>query len=59
MKIVTIEGTFSSDIDEPPPDVLSRTGWLTERYFIVPLGKLIDRLLVCEVGGQGNTGSKK
>lgn len=58
-KIVTIQGTFSSDAGEPSEDVLSRTGWVTERYFIVPLGKRIDRLLVCEFGKQGKRGSEE
>jgi hypothetical protein len=58
-RIVTIEGTFSSDADEPPDDVLSKTGWLTERYFIVPLGKQLERCLVCEFGARRNAASKK
>ena len=57
-KIVTIKGTFSSEIGAPPEDVLSKTGWVTERYFIVPLGKRVERCLVCEFGRQRNGGSK-
>lgn len=54
-KLLTIEGTYSgSDID----NLLSTTGWLTERYFIVPLGDHRERCLVCEFGGRGQPGAK-
>jgi hypothetical protein len=51
-KLFMIEGTFSSLHNGVYPDeVLAQTGWLTERYFIVPLGKTIERCLVCDFGG--------
>ena len=50
-KLFTIEGAFSSiNGGEPESDVLPRTGWVTERYFIVPLRKSIDHCLVCDFG---------
>ena len=52
-KMFTIEGTFSSiNGGEPDSGVLAKTGWVTERYFIVPLGKTIARCLVCDFGGR-------
>jgi hypothetical protein len=52
-KLFTIDGLFSSIRGgEPEGSVLSKTGWVTERYFIVPLGKTIDRCLVCDFGGR-------
>jgi hypothetical protein len=44
----TIPGTYNG-ID--PNHALSKTGWLTERYFIVPLGQR-ERCLVCEFGAK-------
>jgi hypothetical protein len=45
---------------EPDSDVLAKTGWVTERYFIVPLGKTIERCLVCDFGGRNREkGTKK
>jgi hypothetical protein len=52
-KLFTIDGEFSSNRGgEPEGSVLGMTGWVTERYFIVPLGKAIDRCLVCDFGGR-------
>jgi hypothetical protein len=51
-KLFTIEGTHSSINGGDPDGVLEKTGWLTERYFIVPLGKTIERFLVCDFGGR-------
>jgi hypothetical protein len=48
-KIVTIEGSLTKPGDYLD-DALSKTGWVTDRYFIVPLGKGIDRILVCDFG---------
>jgi hypothetical protein len=50
-RILTIEGTFTGYDDDPGAD-LEKTGWLTERYFIVPLGQHKERCLVCEFGGR-------
>jgi len=50
-RLFIIEGTFSSLHNGVYPDeVLAQTAWLTERYFIVPLGKTIERCLVCDFG---------
>jgi hypothetical protein len=44
-KVFTIEGTYSNfDQDS----TLAQTFWVTERYFIVPLGEHRERCLVCE-----------
>jgi hypothetical protein len=52
-KLFTIEGKLSSvNGGQPDSDVLPKTAWVTERYFIVPLGKTIDRCLVCDFGGR-------
>lgn len=52
-KALTIEGTYSTFSYSYDPDgILSKTAWLTERYFIVPLGKHKERCLVCEFGGR-------
>jgi hypothetical protein len=53
-KLFTIEGTYSSINAVDPDGVLAKTGWLTERYFIVPLGKTIERCLVCDFGGRNH-----
>jgi hypothetical protein len=54
-KLFTIDGLFSSIRGgEPEGSVLSKTGWVTERYFIVPLGKTIDRCLACDFGGRNH-----
>jgi hypothetical protein len=57
-KIVTIAGTFSTfggDVDHQ----FFRPGWLTERYFIVGLGRQLDRCLVCEFGKTRKPGAKQ
>ena len=58
-KVLTIEGAYTGYGPDTSEAVLSTTGWLTDRYFIVPLGVRIDRLLVCEFGGQRNAGPQK
>jgi hypothetical protein len=59
-KLFAIEGTFSSvNGGEPDSGVLGKTGWITERYFIVPLGKTIDRCLVCDFGRRADKGRKQ
>jgi hypothetical protein len=58
-KVLTIEGEFSSDTGDTSEGVLSETGWLTERYFIVPLGKQLERCLVCEFGARRSAASKQ
>jgi hypothetical protein len=47
-KILTIQGTY---VDINPGHALTKPGWLTERYFIVPLGER-ERCLVCEFGAR-------
>lgn len=60
-KLFTIVGKFSSiNGGEPDSGVLAKTGWVTERYFIVPLEKTIASCLVCDFGGRNNEkGTKK
>lgn len=48
-KVLTMEGIYS-DVGDDPYSGLSTTAWLTERYFIVPLGEHRERCLVCEFG---------
>ena len=45
-KLFTIQGSFSGV--ENPYSALERAAWLTERYFIIPLGKRRERCVVCE-----------
>jgi hypothetical protein len=53
--VFVIEGSYSSIHNTEDPDgVLAKTGWLTERYFIVPLGKTIERCLVCDFAGHNS-----
>jgi hypothetical protein len=54
-KVVTIEGRFQHD--EPELAVIT-TGWVTERFFIVPLGEHRDRCLVCDFGGRNTEKAK-
>jgi hypothetical protein len=57
-KVLTIEGTYSGYGDDPG-GTLAKTAWLTERYFIVPLGEHRERCLVCEFGTQGRAPGAK
>jgi hypothetical protein len=54
-KVLTIEGRYAGS---SPDSLLSKTGWLTEGYFIVPLGEHRERCLVCEFGARRQTGAK-
>jgi hypothetical protein len=54
-KVLTFEGTYSNTIGSSiysidPDGYVAQTAWLTERYFIVPLGEHKERCLVCEFG---------
>jgi hypothetical protein len=46
-KLLVIEGTYS-DYGDSPGGGLWPTAWVTERYFVVPLGEHRERCLVCE-----------
>ena len=46
-KIITIAATY---LDVYPDTAANRAMWVTERYFIVPLGKHRERCLVCDFG---------
>jgi hypothetical protein len=46
-KLLTINGSYSTGYPNAP---LHKTAWVTERYFIVPLGEDCERCLVCEFG---------
>ena len=50
-KLFTVEGAFSSPVGDEPVGPLDTAGWVTE-YFIVPLGKQIERCMVCEFGAR-------
>jgi hypothetical protein len=55
-KLFTIQGRFSGG--ENPSSSLGTTGWLTERYFIIPLGKRRERCVVCEFAPRGSSGGQ-
>jgi hypothetical protein len=46
-KLLTIQGRYATG---NPGGVIGRTAWLTERYFIVPMGEHSERCLVCDFG---------
>jgi hypothetical protein len=45
-KLMTILGTYS-DIN---PGAVNKSLWVTDRYFIVPLGETRERCLICDLG---------
>jgi hypothetical protein len=47
-RLITIQGKFSATWVDTASYELRRAGWLTERYFIIPLGEHIERCLVCD-----------
>jgi hypothetical protein len=47
IRLLTIVGTY---LDTDPGDALYMTAWVTERYFIVALGRHRERCLVCVFG---------
>jgi hypothetical protein len=49
-KVLTVEATYSGQ--DYPSAYFGMTAWLTERYFIVPLGGRRERCLVCEFGAR-------
>jgi hypothetical protein len=48
-KVLTFAGIYSG-YSYDPDGCLARSAWLTERYFIVPLGDRKESCLVCEFG---------
>jgi hypothetical protein len=46
-KRFTIQGTYNG-IGNEPENTAGKAAWLTERYFIIPVGRLRDRCVVCE-----------
>jgi hypothetical protein len=54
-KLVTIVGTYLNI----NPQALEQALWVTERYFILPLGEHRERCLVCEFGRVGHYGNLK
>jgi hypothetical protein len=55
-KLFTIEGSYSGYGDAE--GCLEKTAWLSERYFIIPLGKRRERCLVCEFSARRRQGAK-
>jgi len=53
-KLLGIDGTYSSPAGADPDGILTKAAWLTERYFLVPLGKYKERCLVCEFSRDSN-----
>jgi hypothetical protein len=49
-KVLTIEANQSGFAGPDSVGVLETTAWLTERYFVVPLGEHRERCLICEFG---------
>ena len=50
-------GTYKGFGNDPDGDFRT-AAWLTERYFIVPLGGRHERCLVCEFGARNQQGAK-
>lgn len=50
-KLFTIKGKYNRSAG----DIIQESAWLTERYFIVPIGEHRDRCLVCEFGRKAGT----
>jgi hypothetical protein len=48
-RVLTFEGVYSGWAYDPD-GCMGQSGWLTERYFIVPLGDRKESCLVCEFG---------
>jgi len=46
-KLVTITANFSPRF---PEEIFGRTGWITERYFFIPLDQRRERCLICDFG---------
>jgi len=55
-KIVTVQASYNGI---GPDEAVGHAGWVTERYFIVPLGEHRERCLVCEFGGGRVAGGGK
>lgn len=49
-KLITVTVSFNSVL---PEEVFGKTGWVTERYFIIPLDFQRQRCVVCEFGARG------
>ena len=45
-KMFSLEGTFTSNVGDDPDHLLSFAGWVTGRYFIIPLGRHKERCIV-------------
>ena len=56
-KVFTIQASYSG-IGNDPYGCLETTAWLTERYFIIPLGKHRERCVVCEFAARREPGAK-
>ncbi len=56
-KVFTLEGSFTG-IGDDPSICLGMAGWLTERYFIIPLGKHRERCIVCDFAPRRPAGAK-
>jgi hypothetical protein len=46
-KLVTITTSF---VNTYPENILGKTGWVTERYFFVPLDEKREKCLICDFG---------
>lgn len=46
-KLITVTASFGTVL---PDEVFGKTGWVTERYFIVPLDERRERCLICDFG---------
>ena len=46
-KLITITTSFFTIY---PEEIFAHTGWVTQRYFVVPLSERRERCLVCEFG---------
>lgn len=50
-KLITITTTFRDII---PDNMFEKTGWVTERYFFVPLDERREKCLTCDFGRRNN-----
>jgi hypothetical protein len=55
-KVLTIVATY---MDSDPGHAMNQVAWVTERYFVLPLGEHRERCLVCEFGRGGSATGRR
>lgn len=56
-KVFTLLANYSG-IGDDPEGCLAKSAWLTERYFIIPLGKRRERCVICDFAIRRSSQSK-